>query len=59
MKKSLFYLCFWACSLGLFTACSDDEEPSWQKLPTETISADNLELTLNSQKCPMLAFLLP
>lgn len=50
MKKSLFYLCFWACSLGLFTACSDDEEPSWQKLPTETISADNLELTLNSQK---------
>lgn len=50
MKKSLFYLFALICSMGVFTGCSEDDQPNWQKLPSETISAENLELTLNEKK---------
>ena len=49
MKKNWFYLFALICSVALFTACSDDEQPNWQKLPTEAITAENLTLTTNSQ----------
>ena len=50
MKKNWFYLFALICSVALFTACSDDDEPAnWQKLPTEAITAENLTLTTNSQ----------
>ena len=46
MKKNLFYLFALICSMSLFTACSDDEEP-WTELPKGEISSDKVELTLN------------
>ena len=49
MKKNWFYLFALICSVALFTACSDDEQPNWQKLPTDAITAENLTLTTNSQ----------
>lgn len=49
MKKNWLYLFALICSVALFTACSDDELANWQKLPTESISAENLTLTTNSQ----------
>ena len=49
MKKNLFYVFALICSMSLFTACSDDEEPNWKKLPTQEISTENLTLTTNSQ----------
>lgn len=52
MKKSLFYLFALICSMGVFTGCSDDEQPNWQKLPSDAISAENLELTLNEKNMP-------
>lgn len=53
MKKNLLYAFALICSLSFFTACSDDEEnANWTKLPTETISAENLTLTTNSQSFP-------
>lgn len=53
MKKKWLYSLALVCALGLFTACSDDDEPAnWQKLPTESISAENLTLTTNAQSFP-------
>lgn len=53
MKKNLLYAFALICSLGLFTACSnDDDNNNWTKLPTEAISAENLTLTTNSQSFP-------
>lgn len=46
MKKNLFYLFALICSMSLFTACSDDEEP-WKELPKGELSSDKVELTLN------------
>ncbi|MDE6173175.1 DUF4925 domain-containing protein [uncultured Bacteroides sp.] len=45
MKKSLFYLVALICSVSLFTSCKDDDEPSWKKLPSQEITAENLTLT--------------
>ena len=47
MKKNLFYLFALICSMSLFTACSDDDDPSWKKLPSQVITAENLSLTTN------------
>lgn len=44
MKKSLFYLFALICSVSLFTSCKDDD-PSWKKLPSQEITAENLTLT--------------
>ena len=52
MKKNLFYLFALICSMSLFTACNDDEDPTWKKLPSEEISAENLTLTTNSKNLP-------
>ena len=30
-----------------FVACSDDDDPSWKKLPSQVITAENLSLTTN------------
>jgi len=46
MKKNLFYLVALICSMSLFTACSDDDEP-WKDLPDGEILSDKVELTLN------------
>ena len=50
MRKNLFYVFALVCSMSLFTACSDDDEPNWKKLPSQTISTENLTLTTNAQK---------
>lgn len=52
MKKNLFYLFALICSMSLFTACSDDDDPAWTKIPSQTISAENLSLTTNTQSNP-------
>lgn len=52
MKKNLFYLFALICSMSLFTACSDDDEPSWKKLPSKEISDKDLTLTTNAQSFP-------
>lgn len=52
MKKNLLYLFALICSMSLFTACSDDDDPNWKKLPSEEISAENLTLTTNSKNLP-------
>ena len=52
MKKNLFYLFALICSMSLFTACSDDDDPSWKKLPTQAITAENLSLTTNIPNNP-------
>ena len=49
MKKNLFYLFALICSMSLFTACSDDDDNSWQKLPQGEIVASNVSLQLNGQ----------
>jgi len=38
--------------MSLFTACSDDDDPAWTKIPSQTISAENLSLTTNTQSNP-------
>ena len=45
MKKNLFYLFALICSMSLFTACSDDEEP-WKKIPQNEISVNDGSATL-------------
>lgn len=45
MKKNCFYLFALICSMSLFTACSDDEEP-WEKIPQNEISLSNGDATL-------------
>lgn len=52
MKKNLFYLFALICSMSLFTACSDDDDPTWKKVPSQSISAENLSLTTNAQSNP-------
>lgn len=48
MKKNLFYLFALICSMGLFTACSDDDDnTNWKKLPTQVITSENLSLETN------------
>ncbi|WP_455966789.1 DUF4925 domain-containing protein [Bacteroides fluxus] len=48
MKKNLFYLFALICSMGLFTACSDDDEKAnWERLPSQVITAENLSLETN------------
>nr|WP_302829299.1 DUF4925 domain-containing protein [uncultured Bacteroides sp.] len=48
MKKNLFYLFALICSMSLFTACSDDDEP-WQKLPNGEITPEKVDLILNGE----------
>ena len=48
MKKNWFYLFALICSVALFTACSDDEDTSWQQIPeTEINVGENATLTMN------------
>ena len=47
MKKNLFYLFALICSMSLFTACSDDDDENWKKVPSQIITAENLELETN------------
>lgn len=47
MKKNLFYLFALICSMSLFTACSDDDEPSWKQIPQTEISGSNATLKIN------------
>lgn len=47
MKKNLFYLFALICSMSLFTACSDDDDNTWQQIPQTEISGDKADLTIN------------
>lgn len=47
MKKKYFYPLALACALCLFTACSDDDENTWEQLPQTEISGENATLTFN------------
>ena len=47
MKKNLLYLFALICSVSLFTACSDDDDNSWQELPKGEIKAENVDFQLN------------
>ena len=48
MKKNLFFYLFaLICSVSLFTACSDDDDPNWKKLPSKVITTENLTLISN------------
>ena len=50
MKKNWFYLFALICSVALFTACSDDEDTSWQQIPqTEITVGENATLTVNGE----------
>ena len=40
MKKSLFFLFALICSMSLFTACSDDDDPDYSKVIEEEIAGD-------------------
>ena len=42
MKKNLLYLFALICSVSLFTACSDDDDKSWQELNKGEIKAENV-----------------
>lgn len=46
MKKGLLYLFMFVMGTFAFTACSDDDDPNWQKLPEE-ISGENLDIQVN------------
>ena len=50
MKKNLLYLFALICSVSLFTACSDDDDNSWQELPKGEIKAENVDFQLNGTK---------
>lgn len=47
MKKNLFYLFTLICSMSLFTACSDDDDETWKKIPQTEISGDDATLNIN------------
>ena len=40
MKKSLFFLFALICSMSLFTACSDDDDPDYSKVIEEEIAGE-------------------
>ncbi len=40
MKKNLFYLFALICSMSLFTACSDDDDPDYSKVIEEEIAGN-------------------
>lgn len=48
MKKNLLYLFALICSMSLFTACSDDDEP-WKEIPQGeiTVGSGNATLQIN------------
>ena len=50
MKKNLFYLFALICTVSLFTACSDDDEP-WKEIPQEeiTVGSGNATLQINGE----------
>ena len=50
MKKNLFYLFALICSMSLFTACSDDDDDTWQQIPQTELSGDKADLTVNGVK---------
>lgn len=45
MKKNLFYLFALICTMSLFTACSDDDEP-WKEIPQKEITVGSGDATL-------------
>ena len=51
MKKNLFYLFALICSMGLFTACSDDDDDKSCPVPqTEFTAANGLKLNYNGEQ---------
>lgn len=46
MKKGLLYLLMFVMAGLSFTACSDDDDPNWKKLPNE-ITGENADLQIN------------
>lgn len=46
MKKGLLYLLMFIMGSVIFTACSDDDDPNWKKLPEE-VSGENADLKIN------------
>ena len=56
MKKNLFYLFALICSMSLFTACSDDDDPDYSKVIEEEIAGDYKgTLTVTVEGTPMPA----
>lgn len=49
MKKNLILLFALLCTATFFTACSDDEDTSWQQIPKEEIKGDNAAFTVNGE----------
>lgn len=49
MKKNLLFLFALICSVTLFTACGDDEDNSWQELPSGEIKTENVDFQLNGE----------
>lgn len=54
MKKNLFYLFALICSMSLFTACSDDDDENWKKVPNQIITAEIWNWKLIFQQVLML-----
>ncbi len=53
MKKSLFFLFALICSMSLFTACSDDDDPDYSKVIEEEIAGDykgTLDVSVDGNK---------
>lgn len=50
MKKIISYLAVLLCSVSLFTACSDDDDTTWQKIPQTEISGSNATLVINGKE---------
>lgn len=49
MKKNLIFLFALLCTVTFFTACSDDEDTSWQEIPKDEIKGDNATLEVNGE----------
>lgn len=50
MKKNLFYLFALICSMSLFTACSDDDDNTWQQYKEVEYKGDGkLEIVTNGE----------
>ncbi len=54
MKKKMFYLFALICSMSLFTACSDDDDPDYSKVIEEEIAGNYKgTLTVTVDEIPM------
>lgn len=48
MKKKLFFLLAFMCSVSIFMSCSKDDGDTWKEIP-KNITAENATLTLNGK----------